>query len=66
MADQDQNPPPEPARKVHIDGSVMGVSSSESGGNYDSAGPTAANIEGEPVVEDHDGDPTTGREEEQR
>jgi hypothetical protein len=44
----------------------MGVSSAESGGNYDWAGPTAANLEGEPVVEDHDDNPSTGREEEQR
>ncbi len=35
-----------------IEGDVYAASSSESGGNYDSAGPTAANIEGEPMDEE--------------
>lgn len=38
-----------------IDGSAYGASSAESGGNYDLAGPTAANVEGEPM----DADETT-------
>ena len=39
-------------------GSSYGASSSESGGNYDLAGPTTANTEGEPM----DADETTSEE----
>ena len=41
-----------------LQGSAYGASSSESGGNYDLAGPTAANTEGEPM----DADETTSEE----
>jgi hypothetical protein len=56
MRDRDAPPPPKRAkpRPKRIDGSAYGASSSESGGNYDSAGPTAANVEGEPADEDVD------------
>jgi hypothetical protein len=48
---------PQPAKRVTpkpIDGSAYGASSSESGGNYDWAGPTSANVEGEPSDEEVD------------
>jgi hypothetical protein len=41
-----------------IESTAYGASSAESGGNYDQAGPTAANIEGEPM----DADETTSDE----
>lgn len=35
-----------------MSGSAYGASSAESGGNYDQAGPTTANVEGEPMDDD--------------
>lgn len=72
MTEQDRTPPADRPQRAterehpHIDGSEMSLSSSESGGNYDWAGPTSANVEGEPATEGEEDDPTAGREEEQR
>jgi hypothetical protein len=40
LEDEEQKP---------MEGGAYGASSAESGGNYDDAGPTAANIKGEPM-----------------
>jgi hypothetical protein len=37
-----------------MEGGAYGASSAESGGNYDNAGPTAANIDGEPMDADEE------------
>lgn len=39
-----------------LEGGAYGASSAESGGNYDDAGPTAANVGGEPVDADEETD----------
>jgi hypothetical protein len=39
-----------------IDGGAYAASSSESGGDYDDAGPTIANAEGEPMDADEETD----------
>jgi hypothetical protein len=58
MSDQQQNQADERRRTQHhrpdeldeaIESTAYGASSSESGGNYDNAGPTAANVQGEPM-----------------
>jgi hypothetical protein len=58
MSEQRQNQANEPRRRQHdqpdeldepIESTAYGASSSESGGNYDDVGPTAANVEGEPM-----------------
>lgn len=54
MPERDEPAPPKRLKPKPIDGSVYGASSSESGGNYDSAGPTSANVEGEPADEEVD------------
>ena len=40
---------PQPDEADSMEGSSYGASSAESGGNYDQAGPTMANTEGEPM-----------------
>jgi hypothetical protein len=57
MPERDEPPPPKRPQRPKpkpIDGSAYGASSSESGGNYDWAGPTSANVEGEPADEEVD------------
>ncbi len=49
---------PEAEEEEPMEGDVYGASSAESGGNYDGAGPTVANIEGEPM----DAEENTGSE----
>lgn len=54
MPEGDDPQPPKRVQPKPIDGSAFGASSSESGGNYDWAGPTSANVEGEPADEEVD------------
>jgi hypothetical protein len=58
MNEQDRRPPrrTDDNNEPMIDGGAYAASSSESGGDYDDAGPTIANIEGEPVDTDEEVD----------
>ncbi len=67
MSDQQRNRTHERVRAEHdqpderdepIESTAYAASSAESGGNYDSAGATAANVEGEPM----DGEDETSEE----
>jgi hypothetical protein len=58
MSDQQRDQADERVRAQHdqpdepdepIERTAYGASSAESGGNYDNAGPTAANVQGEPM-----------------
>lgn len=56
MSEQQRDPQHQPPgsddadQQEPVDGGAYGPSSAESGGNYDSAGSTAANIEAEPMA----------------
>jgi hypothetical protein len=56
MNEQERRPPRRPDDDDHrtIDGGAYAASSSESGGDYDDAGPTIANIKGEPADADEE------------
>jgi hypothetical protein len=56
MNEQERRPPRRPDDDDHrtIDGGAYAASSSESGGDYDDAGPTIANIKGEPADTDEE------------